>query len=85
MQVRAKLLGTLRRFATDSSGNHWTGEVAEGTRISEILTEIGISPNEVTLVYVEGVPMHADAVLPPEPRREMGPVNILILPPVGGG
>lgn len=74
MGVRIKLFATLRtgRFSEK------TYEIKPGTTISNIIEELGLPPEQVSIIFVNGRHAKPDTIL-----REGD--DVALFPPVGGG
>jgi molybdopterin converting factor small subunit len=80
IRIEARLYATLARVRpSHSSGERLTLEIAQGTTIRQVLEgEIGISPHEVKMVFVNGLARDFDYPLADGDR-------VGIFPPIGGG
>lgn len=79
MRVRVKLFATLGRYRPgELPGTPFEVELADGETIGGLLERIGLPPDEVKMVYVNGRAQGLDVGL--RAADEVG-----IFPPVGGG
>jgi molybdopterin converting factor small subunit len=83
IRVEARLYATLKKYHPEGenskSGEALVCELEEGTTVQKLLeNELGVPPDEVKTVFVNGVSRRFDHVLADGDR--MG-----IFPPVGGG
>lgn len=79
MRIKAKLFATLGRYRPgELPGKPFDVELPEGETIVGLLGRIGLPPDEVKVVFVNGRTRPLDFEL--HPADEVG-----IFPPVGGG
>ncbi len=79
MEVRVKLFATLRdRFPELGIGEAMKVEMPKGATVGDLVSKLGLPPEEVKLVYVNGRLRGWDHAL--SDGDEVG-----IFPPVGGG
>ena len=80
IRVEARLYATLRKYHPEGQvGEALVCELAEGTTVQKLLeNELGVSPSEVKIVFVNGVAQDFDHVLADGDR-------VGIFPPVAGG
>jgi sulfur carrier protein ThiS len=79
MPLLVLLNATLRRFYPGY--NPYQGfslEVPSGTPVSEVIRQLGLPPDEVTLIMVDGVRRNPD--FPLQGHERLG-----LFPPIGGG
>ena len=73
--IELNLFATLRQFAPQASGTH---RVEAGTRVRELVLQLGIPEIKAKLIFINSVKATLDSVL--EDGDRLG-----IFPPVGGG
>ena len=80
IRVEARLYATLRKYHPEGkAGEALVPELAEGTTIQKLLeNELGVPPDEVKTVFVNGISHDFDHVLADGDR-------VGIFPPVAGG
>ncbi len=79
MPVQVILSATLRKYREDY--DPMTGilvDVDPGTTVRDLMEELGLPPDEVKLIMVDGVASSEDRLLQGEER-------VAFFPPVGGG
>ncbi len=79
MALQVFLNATLRQYI--SGYNPYQGismEVAPGTTVARVIEKLGLPPEEVTLIMVEGRRQEADFAL-------RGSERLGLFPPIGGG
>jgi sulfur carrier protein ThiS len=79
MPLQVLLNASLRRFFPDY--NPYQGltlEVVPGTPVSQVIRRLGLPPEEVTLIMVNGVRQGPDFLL-------QGDERLGLFPPIGGG
>ncbi len=77
--VKTKLYATLRRYTPEIPlGNATEIGLPEGAKIADLVDRLGISPDEVKLVFVNGVQREAAYVV------QEGD-DIALFPPIAGG
>ena len=77
MKIRLRLFSTLRRYAPEGK-NGLEREVAERSRVGEVMTGLGIPKETMAVILVNGRLADGD--------RELSPGDELVLfPPVEGG
>ena len=80
MRIEIRLFATLVEFVAGSrAGVPSPVELAAGTTMAELLTDIGIPPDSVHLVVINGRPTHD-----PQAILQAGD-RVSLFPPVGGG
>jgi sulfur carrier protein ThiS len=77
IRIDLKLFVTLARFHPNGTGKG-PHEVAEGTRVDQLISDLGIDGDLVKLIFVNGRKYPADYVLADKDR-------VGLFPPVGGG
>jgi sulfur carrier protein ThiS len=79
MPIQVLLNATLRRFFPDYDPYQGISlKVAPGAPVSQIISELGLPPEEVTLILVNGVRREPDFPL-------QGDERLGLFPPIGGG
>jgi molybdopterin converting factor small subunit len=80
IRVEARLYATLKEYHPEGKvGEALIRELAEGTTVQKFLKdELGVPPDEVKIVFVNGITRRFDHVLADGDR-------VGIFPPVGGG
>lgn len=80
IRIEARLYATLRKYQPERKvGEALVRELAEGTTVQKLLEEeLGVPPDEVKTVFVNGVSRSFDYVLADGDR-------VGIFPPVAGG
>ena len=80
IRVEARLYATLKKYHPEGKiGEALIRELAEGTTVQKFLeNELGVPPDEVKIVFVNGITRSFDHVLADGDR-------VGIFPPVGGG
>ena len=80
IRVEARLYATLKKYHPEGkTGEPLIRELAEGTTVQRFLeNELGVPPDEVKIVFVNGITRSFDHVLADGDR-------VGIFPPVGGG
>jgi molybdopterin converting factor small subunit len=80
IKIEARLYATLGKYHPEGKvGEALARELAEGTTVQKLLeNELGVPPDEVKTVFVNGVSRSFDHVLADGDR-------VGIFPPVGGG
>jgi sulfur-carrier protein len=79
MPLQVFLNASLRLYAAGYDPYHGVSlEVAPGTPVSRVIAELGLPPEEVTLIMVDGV--HRQPDFPLEGQERLG-----LFPPIGGG
>ena len=74
MKVTVKLFATLRKGRFDME----TREYSSGTRISQVIDELNIPKNQVSIIFVNN--RHS------EPDRQLHDGDVVaFFPPIGGG
>jgi molybdopterin synthase sulfur carrier subunit len=79
MPIQVLLFASLRRFFPDY--NPYLGltiAVQPGTPVSQLISRLGLPPEEVTLIMVNGVRQGPDFPL-------QGDERLGLFPPIGGG
>ncbi len=79
MSLQIFLNATLRQYV--AGYNPYQGlslEVAPGTSVSQVIDRLGLPPQEVTLIMVEGRRQESDFTL-------QGHERLGLFPPIGGG
>ena len=74
-QIKLELIATLKRFYPASCGS-FPGQ--SGTRVRDIMEQIGIPEYEVNLVFINGIMTNLDATIEGGERVEL-------FPPLCGG
>lgn len=80
IRIEARLYATLRKYQPERKvGEALVHELAEGTTVQKLLEEeLGVPPDEVKTVFVNGVSRDFDYILADGDR-------VGIFPPVAGG
>jgi sulfur-carrier protein len=79
MSLLVLLNATLRRYKPGYNAAVGISlEVAPGTTVAQILPILGVPPQEVTLLFVDGRRRELDFVL-------QGNERVALFPPIGGG
>jgi sulfur carrier protein ThiS len=78
MQVTVRLYGTLRRFSNLETPGLWSGEIPEGSTISDLLRLLGTSERELAAATIENRIVEINAAIPEN-------AEIVLVTPVGGG
>jgi molybdopterin converting factor small subunit len=80
IRVEARLYATLKKYHPEGKiGEALIRELAEGATVQKLLeNELGVPPDEVKIVFVNGITRRFDHVLADGDR-------VGIFPPVGGG
>ena len=79
MPLQVFLNASLRPYAPNYNPyNGITLEVPPGTAVSRIISQLGLPPEEVTLIMVDGVRRQPDFPL-------QGGERLALFPPIGGG
>ncbi len=79
MQITINLFASLMHYKPDGIGtDSWMLESEEGKTVSEMLQEIGVPLEEVSLIFINGVHGKMESVL-----KDMDRLGVF--PPVGGG
>ncbi len=79
MEVHVRLFATLCRLRPGSrAGVPFAVQVVEGTSLADLAAQLGLPPEEVRVVFVNGLVQPLSYAL--QPGDEVG-----IFPPIGGG
>ena len=79
MNIRVKLFATFTRFGPGQrAGTPFEVELAEGASLADLITHLGIPPEEVKLCFVNARAQEADI-------RLCDGDEVGIFPPIGGG
>jgi sulfur carrier protein ThiS len=78
MFITVKLFGTLRRLSQKETPGVWQGEVPEGSRIKELVEQLGTKEAEVAAAAINGVVCPLDTEIP-------NGAIVTLVTPVGGG
>lgn len=79
MRIELNLFASLRRYMPHKDkGNSCSVEIAEGTRISELLEQLKVPTDAVKLVFLNRVHAGGDEILKDGDR-------VGVFPPVAGG
>jgi len=79
MEIELKLYASLAsHMPKKTSGNSWSVEISEGTKVRELLEQFGIPTDAIKLVFLNGVHASGDETLNDGDR-------VGIFPPIGGG
>jgi len=79
LTVRVKLFATLRPYRPELGlGESFPVELAEGSTVGGLIEELGLLPDQVKIVFVNGLVRNAD-------RRLDDGDEVALFPPVGGG
>jgi molybdopterin synthase sulfur carrier subunit len=79
MPLQIRLFATLRRFVPDYDPFQGLAlDIPPGTPILHIIEKLGLPPEDVTLILVNGVHQQPDYQL-------QGDERLAFFPPVGGG
>ena len=79
MQVRVKLMASLRSRVPAAQAGRAAPEVAAGTSIQGVLEVLGIPPGHVHLVMVNG------EMEPDRTRQVVDGDELTVFPPIAGG
>ena len=79
MIVRVKLYGTLRRLSQRGTPGRWQGEIDPGTRLIDLIQQIGSNEREVAAATIDGTVQPLDTIIPD------GVKEIVLVTPIGGG
>jgi len=79
MPLEVRVFATLRSYLPDYDPVRGHSlEVTPGTTIAQVIRQLGLPPEEVTLILVNGVHREEDTPL-------TGQERLALFPPVGGG
>lgn len=78
MHVTVKLYGTLRRLSSKGTPGIWQGEIAERTRVSDLINILGTKEAEVAAAMINGEPCQLDTEIPSD-------AVVILVTPFGGG
>ena len=79
MPLQVRLFATLRRFIPGYDPHQGLAlEISPGTSVARIIQNLGLPPEDVTLILVNGVHQQPDYQL-------QGNERVAFFPPVGGG
>jgi molybdopterin converting factor small subunit len=79
MVLQVKLFATLRQFASGYDPHQGLAlDVLPGTTVAQVIRELGLPPEDVTLILVDGVHRQPDYAL-------QGHERVAFFPPIGGG
>jgi sulfur carrier protein ThiS len=78
MQVTVKLFGTLRRLSNPETPGLWSGEIPEGSTVSDLLSLLGTSERELAAATIENKIVEFNAAITEN-------AEIVLVTPVGGG
>lgn len=78
IRIDLKLFVTLARYHPSAKGGSGPHEVVSGTTVERLIKDLGIPPDTVKLIFVNGKKVPVSAVL--EDGDRLG-----LFPPVGGG
>ena len=79
MKVEVNLYASLSRYAPDGGGGKGlVMEVSEGTRISDLLAQLGVPGHEVKIIFLNATHSSAETTLKDGDR-------LGVFPPVAGG
>ncbi len=79
MKIELRLYASLAsHMPKKTSGNPWSLEITEGTRIRELLERLKIPTKDVKAVFLNGVHARGDEILNEGDR-------VGVFPPIGGG
>ncbi len=78
MKVNVVFHGALRRYAAAGTPGEWTGEIADGSNLRDLIRVIGLRDGEVAAATINGSLKGLDAPIPPGAR-------VLLLPWMSGG
>ncbi len=79
MPLQIRLFATLRRFVPGYDPHRGLVlDIAPGTPVARVIAELGLPPEEVTLILVDGVHRQPDFQLQNDER-------VAFFPPIGGG
>ena len=77
MKIKLRLFSTLRKYAPEGEDGS-EREVAQGSRVGEVMAGLGIPPETMAVILVNGLLADQD--------KELAPGDELVLfPPVEGG
>lgn len=75
VHITLKLFATLSRFTPVSPDNY---PIEPGTKIRDLLMQLGVSEDEIKLIFIDGIKGDLTSSL-------KGGERVGIFPPVGGG
>ena len=80
MKIELRLFASLSRYRSAESGSELaqTIEISQGSTIGALIEFLGIPPDAVKIVFVNGIHAHDDDAIHEGDR-------VGIFPPVGGG
>jgi sulfur carrier protein ThiS len=78
MIVKARLFGTLHRFAAPGSPGSWRGDLPTGSTVRDAVRAIGAEEREVSVAVLNGISMPLDTIIPPE-------ADLVLVTLMGGG
>jgi len=78
MKVNVKLFATLRKYAPHDSANQQSLELADGTTIRQVLSQLAVPEPEIAFVFVNSKRQKLDEPL--SDGDELG-----VFPPIAGG
>ena len=80
MKIELRLFASLSRYRAGDSGSEiaQTMEISEGSTIGSLIDSLGIPPDAVKIVFINGVHAHDDDAIHEGDR-------IGVFPPVAGG
>jgi len=79
MEIELKLYASLAsHMPKKTSGNSWSVEISEGTKVRELLEKFKIPTDAVKMVFLNGVHAGGEEILKDGDR-------VGVFPPIGGG
>lgn len=79
MALDVRVFATLRRYLPEYDPvQGYALEIAPGTTVAQVVQHLGLPPEEVTLILVDGVHRDWDTPL-------TGQERLALFPPIGGG
>jgi molybdopterin converting factor small subunit len=79
MPLQVRLFATLRQFVPGYDPHQGLAlEIAPGATLAQVIQHLGLPPEDVTLILVDGVHRQPDIQL-------QGDERVAFFPPVGGG
>lgn len=64
MEIQVKLYGSLNRFSQPDTPGLWQGEIPQGSRLQDLIAQIGIPEKEIWIAAINGAANAFDAEIP---------------------